>query len=60
MFLGTVVGPSFQNDYVYVVFLALAAGAIVYVVAELLNTGRRLGAWEITMWGALGGIVLVW
>ncbi len=58
VFLGTVVGLSFQNDYVYVAFLALAAGAIVYVVAELLNTGRRLGAWEITMWGALGGIVL--
>ncbi len=57
-FLGTVVGLSFQNLYVYVAFLALAAGAIVYVVAELLNTGRRLGAWEITIWGALGGIVL--
>ncbi len=58
VFLGTALGISFQNLYVYVAFLALAAGAIVYVVAELLNTGRKLGAWEITMWGALGGIVL--
>jgi ZIP family zinc transporter len=58
VFLGTVVGISFQNLYLYVAFLALAAGAIVYVVAELLNTGRKLGAWEITIWGALGGIVL--
>jgi ZIP family zinc transporter len=58
VFLGTVVGISFQNLYVYVAFLALAAGAIVYVVAELLNTGRKLGAWEITIWGALGGILL--
>lgn len=57
-FLGTVVGLSFQSIYVYVAFLALAAGAIVYVVGELLNTGRRLGAWEVTIWGALGGIVL--
>ncbi|HEX8099867.1 MAG TPA: ZIP family metal transporter [Actinomycetota bacterium] len=56
-FLGTVVGLSFQNDYVYVAFLALAAGAIIYVVAELLNTGRRLGAWDMTVWGVLGGIV---
>jgi hypothetical protein len=58
VFLGTVVGISFQNLYVYVALLALAAGAIVYVVAELLNTGRKLGAWEITIWGALGGILL--
>ncbi len=58
VFLGTVVGISFQNLYVYIAFLALAGGAIIYVVAELLNTGRRLGAWEITIWGVLGGIVL--
>jgi zinc transporter, ZIP family len=56
-FLGTVVGLSFQNQYVYVAFLALAAGAIIYVVAELLNTGRRLGAWDMTVWGVLGGIL---
>lgn len=36
----------------------LAAGAIVYVVARLLNTGRRLGAREIIMWDLLGGVVL--
>ena len=57
-FVGTVVGLSFQNDYVFVAFLALAAGAIIYVVAELLNVGRRLGAWDTTVWGALTGIVL--
>ncbi len=29
-----------------------------YVVARLLNTGRRLGAREIIMWDLQGGIVL--
>jgi ZIP family zinc transporter len=57
-FLGTVVGLSFHNEYVFVAFLALAGGAILYVVAELLHTGRRLAAWEMTLWGVLGGFVL--
>jgi ZIP family zinc transporter len=57
-FLGTVIGLSFHNEYVFVAFLALAAGAIVYVIAELLNTGRRLGQWDITVWGVLAGFVL--
>jgi ZIP family zinc transporter len=56
-FLGTIVGTQFQNEYLYVAFLALAGGAIVYVVAEMLNTGRRL-SWELTMWGLLAGFVL--
>ncbi len=57
-FLGTVVGISFQNAYVFVAFLAVAAGAIVYVIAELLNTGRKLGAWDMTVWGVLAGVLL--
>ena len=56
--VGTVIGFGFQNAYVSVAFLALAAGAIIYVVAELLNIGRKLGAWPITVWGVLAGIVL--
>jgi ZIP family zinc transporter len=57
-FLGTVVGVSFHSDYVSVAFLALAGGAIVYVVAELLNMGRRLAAWDMTVWGVLAGLIL--
>ena len=57
-FLGTLVGLSFHNQYVYVAFLALAGGAILYVVAELLHTGRRLAAWEMTLWGVLGGFLV--
>jgi hypothetical protein len=36
--------------------LAIAGGAIVYVVAELFNVGRRL-SWETTLWGVAGGFV---
>ncbi len=57
-FLGTVVGTAFSNEYVSVAFLSMAAGAIIYVVAELLNTGRRLRAWDLTTWGVLAGIVV--
>lgn len=57
-FVGTVIGFGFQNAYVSVAFLALAGGAIIYVVAELLNVGRKLGAWTVTVWGVLAGIVL--
>ncbi|HEX9376894.1 MAG TPA: ZIP family metal transporter [Actinomycetota bacterium] len=55
-FLGTVVGTSFTSQYVNVAFLTLAAGAILYVVGELFNAGRRL-SWETTLWGVLAGFL---
>jgi ZIP family zinc transporter len=42
---------------VFVAFLALAAGAILYVLGELFSVGRRL-SWEITLWGVLIGFLL--
>ena len=57
-FLGTIVGRSVSSQYLFVAFLTLAAGAIIYVVAELLFTGRRLGAWDLTIWGVLAGFLL--
>src|SRR6266540_994947 len=56
-FLGTVVGTMFHSDLVFVAFLALAAGAILYVVGELFSAGRRL-SWEITLWGVFAGFAL--
>jgi len=56
-FLGTVVGTWFDSVYVFVGCLALAAGAILYVLGELLPVGRRL-SWEITLWGLLAGFLL--
>jgi zinc transporter, ZIP family len=57
-FVGTIVGRAFTSDYVSVLFLTLAAGAIIYVVSELLFTGKRLGAWETTVWGVFVGFLL--
>jgi ZIP family zinc transporter len=56
--LGTIVGTAFTSQFVFVAFLTLAAGAIIYVVAELLFTGRRLGAWDVTVWGVLIGFLV--
>ena len=56
-FLGTVIGQSFQNDTVFLAFLALAAGSILYVVIELLAVARRLGHKELLTWGLLLGLV---
>jgi ZIP family zinc transporter len=57
-FVGTVIGTAFSSEYVSVMFLSLAAGAIIYVVAELLNVGRKLGAWDVTVWGVLAGFLV--
>lgn len=57
-FLGTVVGIAFHSPQVFILFLALAAGAIIYVVAELLGVARRFKAPEIVMWGLLIGFLL--
>ena len=54
-FLGTLVGTAFPSTvYVSVMFLSLAAGAILYVIGELFSAGRRL-SWEITLWGIFAG-----
>lgn len=57
-FLGTVIGITLQSPQIFILFLALAAGAIIYVVAELLGMIRRFKAPEIVMWGLLIGFLL--
>jgi ZIP family zinc transporter len=56
-FLGTVVGFGFHSEYVFVAFLSLAAGSILYVIGELLHAGRRLGVRELAGWGVLLGFL---
>jgi ZIP family zinc transporter len=56
-FLGTIVGSLFGSELLFVAFLALAAGAILYVIGEMFNAGRRLG-WEITLWGVFVGFAI--
>lgn len=57
-FLGTVIGIIFNSPQVFILFLALAAGAIIYVVVELLGGAKRFKAPEIVMWGLLIGFLL--
>lgn len=67
-FLGTVMGYSVQSTAVFVGCLALAAGSILYVIAELLHVGRRFQLPELAMWGVFLGfcagystdLVLTW
>jgi zinc transporter, ZIP family len=56
-FLGTVVGYLFRSDLVYVLFLALAAGAIIYVLNELFVVGRRITTPRLMGWGVLVGLL---
>jgi ZIP family zinc transporter len=56
-FVGTIIGQSVVNDTVFLGFLALAAGSILYVVVELLHVGRKLGHKELATWGLLVGLL---
>jgi len=57
-FFGTLVGQAWTSTTVSVVFLALAAGSILYVVMELLNVCRLFSSKTITAWGILVGLTL--
>jgi ZIP family zinc transporter len=57
-FLGTIVGTIFHSVQIFILFLALAAGAIIYVVAELLGVAKRYRSPKIVMWGLLIGFLL--
>jgi ZIP family zinc transporter len=56
-FLGTLLGYQFTNDAVSILFLALAAGAIVYVVGELQHAGRKIGSHDVATLGLLAGFL---
>jgi zinc transporter, ZIP family len=58
VFLGTVVGFSYTSEVLSVLFLALAGGAIIYVINELFGAGRKLGAPGWAGWGITAGILL--
>jgi zinc transporter, ZIP family len=57
-FVGTAVGQAWVSEALSVVFLALAAGSILYVVIELLNVLRGAGSKAMVTWGILLGLVL--
>jgi zinc transporter, ZIP family len=57
-FLGTLLGQAWVSEAVSILFLALAAGSILYVVIELLNVGRALASKTLLTWGVLLGLFL--
>src|SRR5205807_8208163 len=56
-FVGTVVGYAFTSPYIYVLFLALAAGALPYVINEMFHIGRRGHSPAANAWGLLFGFL---
>jgi ZIP family zinc transporter len=57
-FVGTALGQVWVNQSVSILFFALAAGSILYVVMELLNVGRALSSKTVMTWGILLGLFL--
>ena len=56
-FLGTTVGQAFTSEAVSVLFLALAAGSILYVVIQLVGVALRSGHKEMLYWGVFLGLI---
>ncbi len=54
-FLGTVLGINFVSPYAFVLFLALAGGALLYVINEMFHVCRRLNGQVALASGLLVG-----
>ena len=57
-FVGTAIGHSWTSENLSILFFALAAGSILYVVVELLNVCRTFGSKTLTAWGIVLGLTL--
>ena len=56
-FLGTAVGHGFTSEAVSVTFLALAAGSIIYVIAQLFGIAARAKRMDLLAYGLLIGLL---
>ena len=56
-FFGTALGQAWSSEAVSVVFFAVAAGSILYVVQELFAVNRKYGHTKLVMWLVLGGVL---
>jgi ZIP family zinc transporter len=57
-FLGTLLGQSWSSESATVIFFAVAAGSILYVVQELFAVNRKYGHTVLVMWLMLTGLML--
>jgi ZIP family zinc transporter len=56
-FVGTVAGYSVTNQYVFVLFLTMAAGTLLYVINEMFQVGRKMNTPLALGWGVLLGFL---
>jgi ZIP family zinc transporter len=56
-FLGTVLGYNFVSDYAFVLFLALAGGALIYVINEMFGVCKKLNTPMALATGVLAGFL---
>jgi ZIP family zinc transporter len=56
-FIGTWIGYLANSSYFSIAFLAVAAGALLYVLNELFNLGRRISTPTTFAWGLLLGFL---
>jgi zinc transporter, ZIP family len=57
-FVGTLIGQAWTSTEVSVLFFAIAAGSILYVVQELFAVNRRYGHAVVVAWLVFAGIVV--
>ncbi len=57
-FLGTLLGQAWSSEAVSVLFFAVAAGSILYVVQELFAVNRKYGHTRLLAWLVLAGVLL--
>ena len=51
------VGQAWSSEAVSVVFFAVAAGSILYVVQELFAVNRKYGHTKLVTWLVLAGVI---
>ena len=56
-FLGTAIGHSYTSEPVSVLFLTLAAGSIIYVIAQLITVAARSRRTDLLAYGILIGLL---
>jgi ZIP family zinc transporter len=59
-FLGTLVGYRVTSPQAFVLFLALAAGALLYVIGEMFAVGRRFQQPVWSAWGIAVGFLIAY
>jgi len=59
-FLGTILGISFHSQVIFILFLALAAGSIIYVLSQLLPLVRRAQMQQLVMAGLVVGFAIAY